>query len=69
MDEFTPANSIEEGPPGRRWRRDVLWWYWTEGRGKVVLRLLNAVLHLAVCCVVLTIMAQFLALYRGHRRR
>lgn len=69
MEEYTPANSthelsLREGARGWGHVR-----FWTDGEGRLGLRLVNAVLHLGLCCVLLAIMAEFMVRYRGGRRR
>lgn len=68
MEEYTPANSINEQAfhdnTQRGWLR-----FWTEGKGKLVLRVANATLHLGLCCALLAIMVEFMVRYRGHERR
>lgn len=68
MEEFTPANSINEESfrEGSRWRLLA----WANGRkGKPILRIVNAVLHVGVCTVLLAIMIEFMLWYRGQKRR
>lgn len=67
MEEYTPANSINE-EAGRERRRGCLW-RWVDGEGKVFLRMTNAMLHMGLCFVLFAIMVEFMVRYRGHRRR
>lgn len=70
MEEYTPANSVLEGQSSRdgdRGRGRLC--FWMDDRGRPVLRVLNAVVHLGLCAVLLAIMGEFMARYGGHSRR
>lgn len=67
MEEYTPANSINE--ESFRDRRRSRLQVWADGEGKVVLRVSNATLHLGLCFVLLVIMVEFMVRYQGRRRR
>lgn len=42
--------------------------FWSEGTGKLILRMSNALGHLALCALLLIIMIEFLLRYTGHKR-
>ncbi|KAJ4385688.1 hypothetical protein N0V93_010117 [Gnomoniopsis smithogilvyi] len=66
MEEFTPANSINE--EAFREEHQSRLRIWANGTGKPVLRVANAVLHLGLCTMLFAIMVEFMLWYRGHRR-
>lgn len=68
MEEFTPANSINEESFRERGQGHLM--SWAHGRkGKPVLRVVNAILHAGLCTVLLAIMIEFMLWYRGQKRR
>lgn len=69
MEEYTPRNSIHDTTFSERQPRNARLVFWTEGAGRLVLRLANVALHLGVCCVLLAIMITFMVRYEGRKRR
>lgn len=69
MEEYTPANSIHETAFSERRPRDGPLAFWTDGAGRLVLRVANAALHSGVCSVLLAIMITFMVQYEGQKRR
>lgn len=53
----------------RPWREFLHFEFWADGRGRPVLRVLNAAAHLVVCSVLLAIVVEFMVRYRGQSRR
>lgn len=69
MEEYTPTNSMHERSLRARTRGWRQMGFWTNGKGRLRLRVLNAVFHLGLCCMLLAIMVEFMVRYRGGKQR